>query len=439
MNAFRVAVAYSAGRDSSALLHAAVSAAAGQGGHVVALHVHHGLSANADAWAAHAEAQCRQWAGDGLPLSFVCQRLAGRPARGESVEAWAREARYRALRDMALASGTRVVVLAHHRRDQAETLLLQALRGGGLAGLSAMSRSIEREGITWVRPWLDRSRADIDRYVSEHGLAYVDDDSNGDPRFARNRLRLQVWPALVEAFPQAEASLAMAAGWAQEAAQCLAELAEQDLAVVEGPSGLRVPVWSGLGPARRSNVLRAWLKAQTGQAAPASLVSRLQAELPGRGSASWPVPGGVLRRHRGALQFSALAVEAVPRPELVRESRLCIRRAGRFKLPGWGGELVARRVKEGGIPLAWLSQLELRPRTGGEQFQAELGRPPRSLKKQYQAAGLPAWLREGPIVYSGGQLMFVPGLGVDARVIGLPGQPQLLLDWQAAPAQASTT
>jgi tRNA(Ile)-lysidine synthase len=92
--------------------------------------------------------------------------------------------------------------------------------------------------------------------------------------------------------------------------------------------------------------------------------------------------------------------------------------------------LCAVRVREGGVPLAWLAQLELRERSGGEQFQAGIGRPPRSLKKQYQAQAVPAWERDGPLVYSGGQLVFVPGLGLDARVIGLPGQPLVQLSWE---------
>ena len=91
------------------------------------------------------------------------------------------------------------------------------------------------------------------------------------------------------------------------------------------------------------------------------------------------------------------------------------------------------RVKEGGVPLAWLAQLELRERSGGEQFQAGLGRPPRSLKKQFQAANLAAWERSGPLVFSGGQLVFVPGLGLDTRVIGLPGQAQVALSWEPLP------
>ena len=113
-----------------------------------------------------------------------------------------------------------------------------------------------------------------------------------------------------------------------------------------------------------------------------------------------------------------------------RESTLAIRRAGRYRLPGWGGAVHATRVDEGGVPLAWLAHLDLRERQGGEQFQAGFSRPARSLKKQYQAAGVPEWERGGPLVFSGGQLVFVPGLGIDARVVGLPGQAQMMLAWE---------
>jgi len=424
-----IAVAYSAGRDSTALLHATARAAAEQGAQVVALHVHHGLSPHADEWLAHAQAQCACWAQRGLPVRLLIHRLTHRPVVGDSIEAWARQARYRALRSMAIEAGTRVVLLAHHRRDQAETLLLQALRGAGVAGLAGMPREAERDGIIWMRPWLDHPREAIEAYVRQHRLRYVDDDSNADPRFARNRLRLQVWPGLSQAFPQAEASLADAAAWAGEASACLAELASLDLSQVSSAAGLSLKAWQGLSPARRVNALRAWLKAQSGRPAPASLVQRLQHELAGSGSAQWVLPAGVLRRHRGRLLFTTEA--PAPATETARNTSLSILRAGRFALAGWGGELVAKRVKQGGVPLAWLAHLELRDREGGEQFQAGIGRPPRSLKKQFQAADVPQWERNGPLIYSGGQLVFVPGLGLDARVLALPGQPQLSLHWRS--------
>ncbi len=425
MNAPCVAVAYSAGRDSTALLHATLIAARPLGVQVVALHVHHGLSAHAGAWLAHAERQCAQWAADGLPVRFMHRCLKGKPAAGESIEAWARERRYIALAEMAHEAGASLVLLAHHRRDQAETWLLQALRGAGAVGLSSMPARIERGGLTWARPWLDHPRERIEAYVQQYGLAYVDDDSNADTRHARNRLRLSVWPALQAAFPSIEAALADAARHAQQARECLDELAAIDLAAVaEGPR-LKVAPWRALSAGRQSNVLRVWIKAQVGEAASARLIERLLRELPKEGEAAWPVRGGSLRRHRGWLSF----VTEAPPAASARERSVAIARAGRYRLPGWGGELHARRVKEGGVPLAWLGQLELQPRQGGEQFQAGIGRPARSLKKQYQAADVPAWLRDGPLVYSGGQLVYVPGLGLDARVIGLPGQAQMSLEW----------
>jgi tRNA(Ile)-lysidine synthase len=428
-SSYSVAVAYSAGRDSTALLHATARAAAEQGTQVVALHVHHGLSPYADEWLAHAQAQCTRWAQQGLPVRLLAHRLNGKPARGESVEAWARQARYRALRLMAIEAGASVVLLAHHQRDQAETLLLQALRGAGIAGLAGMPQTVVRDGITWVRPWLDHSRDAIEAYVRHHRLPYVDDDSNADPRFARNRLRLQVWPELSRAFPQAEASLAAAASWAAEASECLTELAALDLNLVSGGTGLNLKSLWSLSLARQGNALRTWLKQQSGQAAPASLVTRLLQELPGIGSAQWALPEGVLRRYRGRLQFEAS--HAVSESKTPPEASLRIQRAGRFALPGWGGELVATRVKHGGVPVAWLAHLELRAREGGEQFQAGMGRPARSLKKQFQAANVPEWERNGPLVFSGGQLVFVPGLGLDARVLALPGQAQLRLHWHS--------
>ncbi len=424
----RVAVAYSGGRDSTALLHATATNGAKDGFDVVALHVHHGLSKHADSWLAHGAEQCAAWAADGLPVRFVSHRLKAIPAKGASVEAWARQARYRALRAMALEQGADIVLLAHHRRDQAETLLLQALRGGGTAALSGMPMQVLRDGITWARPWLKLPRGAIDHYVEVQGLTHIDDDSNTDTRFARNRLRLDVWPALSQAFPQAEAAFADSATWAQEATACLRDLASIDLAAIVNASGFSIDAWMAFSLARRSNALRAWLSLHMGAAAEATLIERLMHELAGRGSGTWQASRGVLKRYRGVLTFHAVVKSAVVSP--VRETKLHIARAGTYKLPGWQGNLIATRVKQDGVALAWLGHVELRARQGAEQFQAGLLRPARSLKKQFQAAGVAAWHRVGPLLFSGGQLVFVPGLGVDARVIALPGQPQVALRWE---------
>ncbi len=422
-----VGVAYSGGRDSTALLHATLSVALPLGIQVVALHVHHGLSPHADAWLAHCAEQCTRWARRGLPVAFAAERVVHKAAPGESIEAWAREQRYAALRTLAQARGIALVLLAHHRLDQAETFLLQALRGAGVAGLAAMPRIAERQGITWARPWLDQPREGIEAYVRSNRLRFVEDDSNADPRFARNRLRREAWPAFAKAFPQAQAALAQSAMWAHEAQECLAELAALDLVAVSAQSGLDTNTWMSLSPARRSNALRAWLRREAGRSAQASLVSRLLAELPATRSASWPCHDGMLRLYRGVLTYRC---PAAPPDAAQREAHLSVRRCGIYKLPGWAGHVHVRRTTHAGVPLAWLGQLELRERSGGEQFQAGIGRPPRSLKKQYQAASVPPWCRTGPLFFSGGQLVFAPGLGVDARVWALPGQPQVTLEWQ---------
>ncbi len=431
-----VAVAYSGGRDSTALLHATAVNAAATGCEVVALHVHHGLSKQADEWLEHGSRQCADWAAQGLPVRFVARRLTGRPQAGDSVEAWARKARYLALRAMALEEGASIVLLAHHRRDQAETLLLQALRGAGTAGLSGMPTRAVRDGVTWARPWLQLPREAIEHYVEIHGLTHIEDDTNSDPRFARNRLRCDVWPALTQAFSQAESAFANSAAWAQEATACLRDLADIDLAEVAtdtaSKKGLRVAAWSALSAPRRSNALRAWLATQMGSPAEAALVNRLMDELPSasppRGLATWQASHGTLRRYRGVLTFHKTSDERPPsRP---CENTMRITRAGTYKLHGWQGSLIATRVDQDGVALAWLGHLELRARRGAEQFQMGLLRPARSLKKQFQAAGVAACYRDGPLLFSGGQLVFVPGLGLDARVVALPGQPQVTLCWK---------
>jgi tRNA(Ile)-lysidine synthase len=288
-----VAVAFSVGRDSLALLHATCRAAQMLGLQVVALHIHHGLLPEADGWLRRAQRLCLRWRRRGWPVSLAWQRLPGQPAAGDSLEAWARAGRHAALHRLAQQAGATLLLLAHHRRDQAETFLLQALRGGAPAGLSAMPRQIERAGLVWARPWLDQPRAAIDAYLQRHRLQPVDDPSNADARLARNRLRLQVWPALEQAFAHAETSLAAAALRAQEARAALDELAALDLApLVDGDGRLAVAGWRGLSAARQANALRAWWAAQAGHSAPQALVTRLLVEVRPRGAARWPAGSG---------------------------------------------------------------------------------------------------------------------------------------------------
>jgi tRNA(Ile)-lysidine synthase len=424
-----VAVAASGGRDSTALLHATACAAQALGLRVLALHVHHGLLPEADAWVEHLQRQCDDWARQGLPVQLRWCRLEGWPGRGESVEAWARRERYAALSRMAREAGAELVLLAHHRRDQAETFLLQALRSGGVAGLASMPRQAERDGLQWVRPWLQHSAEAIEAYVQAHGLSHVQDPSNADHGFARNRLRHRVMPALNAAFPQAEQALGAAARQAQQARECLQALAEIDLVAVAEGDELRLAALAALPPARQMNLLRHWLLQRCGRGPSDTLLQRLMHELPGDAPASWPAGDHVLHRYRGRLRCELAGQGAQP-PSATDMESLSMTGPGRRRLEVWAGWLEVRTVTEGGVAPARLQACQARTRRGGEQFQLTAGGMPRSLKKQYQAAGVPAWHRGGPLLWTeDGQLIFVPGLGVDARLWAAPGEPQLGLAW----------
>ena len=422
-----VAVAFSGGRDSLALLHATTRAAGSFGIDVVALHVHHGLVPVADEWVRSAQRLCARWRRRGWPVRLRWQRLDGTPAQGDSVEAWARRERYAALRRMAAEEGASLVLLAQHRRDQAETVLLQALRGAGPKGLAAMPRVAQREGLMWVRPWLSQPREAIDAYIKRYQLRPVEDPSNADVRWARNRLRERVWPALTSAFPDAEQSLAAVAARAAEVSAALAEWTAADLAAVEREGGLDRAAWLSLSPARRALLLRAWLAQQLRSGAPESLVRRLLQEWPRAGTAQWPADGHrVLQAHRGRLR---VVVRAGDPPAQGGLGTLDLSVAGDHAVPAWHGHFEVRSATEGGIDQARLREVQLRARSGGERFQRAPKTPPRSLKKQYQSAGITGAGREGPLAWSGQQLLYVPGLGIDARATAEPGQPQLTLRW----------
>lgn len=424
-----MAVATSGGRDSTALLHNTLRQARPLGIEVLALHVHHGLLPQADAWLAQVRRQSRRWG-----AIFHCRHLSGAPAKGQSVEAWARAGRYAALAELAQGAECDLILLAHHRRDQAETWLLQALRGAGPAGLSAMPRLAHRAGLTWARPWLDQPAEAIQAYVDRHRIRHVEDPSNQDPRYARSRLRRQVWPVLTQAFADAEQCLHAAATHAQEDARLRAEVAALDVPTVSGPEGLRLAPWLALPPARRRVALHTWLQARLALV-PESLVQRLLHEVPRGAAGRWPAGQGELRLHRGVLALHADAAEhAAPATAILDLSH-----AGTFAVPAWGGSFVLRRAQSGGIVAAQLCHVTARARQGGERFSLAPGATARSLKKQFQTLAVPAWDRDGPLLFSReGRLVFAAGLGVEAHFQAPAGQAQLRLSWVPTPATDPT-
>lgn len=248
-----LAVGYSGGADSTALLLACARAWPKQ---VVAFHIHHGLQPAADDFEAHARATCAR-----LGLSLCVQRVHAQPLAGQSPEDAARRARYAGF--SALAQAWRAqnalfsIALGQHADDQAETVLLALGRGAGLPGLAAMPAQWSRDGLDWHRPLLRVARADLRRWLAEHDAAHVEDPSNADPRYTRNRLRAQALPALQAIFPAALDTLARSAAHAAQAQALLAELAAEDLLRVGHPP--RLAALQALSPARQANVLRHWL------------------------------------------------------------------------------------------------------------------------------------------------------------------------------------
>ncbi len=294
-----VAVAFSGGADSTALLHAAVALWPGQ---VRALHVHHGLQAAADGFARHCQAACLAL---GVPLR-VCA-VDARPQPGQSPEDAARRARYQAL---AQAAGGQPVLLGQHADDQAETVLLALGRGAGLAGLAAMPERFERQGAVFLRPFLALAADALRAWLQRQGHAYIDDPSNSDPRYTRNRLRGRLMPALADAMPQYRQTLARSARHAAQAQQLLDELAAHDLAGTGCPP--LITRLQGLSPARQANALRHWLIRDHGVRPSTAQLDELQRQIQACRTRAHRielrVAHGQVRREGPVLDFQALPV-----------------------------------------------------------------------------------------------------------------------------------
>lgn len=253
-----LAVAYSGGADSTVLLLAAAQRWPGQ---VHAIHVHHGLQDAADAFEQHCRDVCVAL---GVPLRV--RRVSARPAPGESPEDAARVARYAALARAARDAGLQAVLLGQHADDQVETLLLALSRGAGLPGLAAMPPVFQRDGVPFVRPLLALGAKVIRAWVAEHRIAVVEDPTNADTGFTRNRIRHLLLPALEEAFPHYRETFARSARHAAQAQELLEGVAVEDLARMGGVPA--ITALQQLAQARQANVLRHWLR--TAHAASAS-------------------------------------------------------------------------------------------------------------------------------------------------------------------------
>lgn len=256
--ALPLAVGLSGGADSTALLLACAGRWPGQ---VHAFHVHHGLQAAADGFERHCADLCQR---QGVPLQVA--RVDARPAPGQSPEDTARRMRYEAFAGLAQVTlghfAIKTIALAQHADDQVETLLLALSRGAGVPGLASMPAHWQRDGLDWHRPLLRVAGADVRAWLVARGEAWVEDPTNGDEHYTRNRIRHRLLPALDAAFPQFRDTFARSAEHAAQASELLQELAEADLAAVGVPP--RLAALQSLSRARQANVLRHWLRSVHG-------------------------------------------------------------------------------------------------------------------------------------------------------------------------------
>jgi tRNA(Ile)-lysidine synthase len=428
-------IAYSGGRDSTALLALVCELrderVAGFG-QPHAVHVHHGLHPQADSWADHCERQCTA-----LGVALTVRRVRV-DRRGVGVEAAAREARYRALAEAARELGAAAVLTAHHLDDRLETFLLQWIRGAGLEGLAGIA--VEREldasphRIPLLRPLLHVPRERLERYVDDKRLVFIEDASNSDPRFDRNAIRLRVMPEFARLRSgfrgAAERSIELIA----EGADVLRSVAREDLQMCarDAPASmLRIDRLATLPEARQTLVLREWL-AQAHLTAPprARLLEALHQALHAGADARVLIRIGEheLRRHRGLLCLNA------PRQSAPALHALQWQGENELVVASWGGALRFTRTTGEGFDARWLGAepLQLRPRTGGERFKPHPTRPSKRLKQIFQEARIPEYQRSAlPLVWRDGRLIYVAGVGPDVRVLVAEGE-RVRIDWVGA-------
>jgi tRNA(Ile)-lysidine synthase len=415
----RYVIAFSGGLDSTVLAHALAQCSDVP---VLAIHIDHALQTDSANWSEH----CAQIAA-ALEIEFLSLSVNVQLESGKGPEASARDARYAALQAELNAGDW--LLSAHHREDQAETLLLNLIRGSGPAGVAGIG-NIRRFGAGWlVRPMLNVDRADILQHASDQGLQWIEDPSNTDRRFDRNFLRHEVLPRLKERWPDIATRLQRSAGHAGEASQLLIELAAIDLESL-GSRAARLPIdgLAELSAARQRNVIRFALRGLGLSTPTAVQLDRILNEvIPARLDAqplvSWP--GAAVRRYRNGLYLLpenlAEAIETTPL------------QGEKLELGVGLGALHFESGADIGISPELLSEgLTIKPRVGGEKFQPQGQSHTRKLKKLLQEEGVVPWMRDRlPLIYSGERLVAVGDLWLAEDTVARPG---VAVSWVGRPA-----
>lgn len=413
--------AYSGGVDSTVLLHVLWRICREEGIPLIALHADHGLRDQSADWRRHCEARCREW---GIECRSTRLDLAG--GGGLGPEGRARAARYRWFREA--AGGGAWLFTAHHRGDQAETVLERLTRGSGPRGLRGILPLTRLHGMHVARPLLDAPRDAIRAYAEAHGLIWVSDDSNLDAYFTRNYLRARVLPALQARWPGIETALGRTARVMADAQQILDEAADADLERLDarrerGDPSLDVAAARALGSERRRNALRRWIHREAGVSPGFARLNRVAAavdQYPGNaGGLCWPPVD--LRFFHGRLYLASPRPVPASVPAWHLERPLPV--AGYMVLRA--RETIGRGLKRdavaGGVRVAF--------RRGGEKCRLPGRRHRHTLKNVLQAAGVPPWQRPRvPLVLVGGEIAAIPGLTCCDPFAAGPGEPGLEIE-----------
>jgi tRNA(Ile)-lysidine synthase len=418
----------SGGIDSVALLAILRELAPAARFSLRALHVNHGISPNAGQWAQFCAALCERLH---VPLAIETVRIGS--LRHLGLEAAARAARYAAFNRHAAD----FLVLAQHRDDQAETLLLQLLRGAGLPGLAGMA-PLGAGGsgparLPVLRPLLGVPRSDIEAFARLRSLDWIEDESNADTAIDRNFLRHRVLPAIEQRFPSARELIARSAGHLAEAAELLDGLGRVDLERSDTGDGWLVSSLQSLGAARGKNALRALCRSAGAQLPATARLNELWRQLACArkdGRLCIELDSRAFMRYRGKLYLEppARAAPAAFCATWQGEARLPLIELGgvlRFK-PEEGKGLSAEKLRS--------APVRVRIRQGGERLQPDAQRPRRTLKNLLQERGIPPWRRSSlPLVYCGETLVSVPGIGEESTWRAKPGERGLIATWETIP------
>lgn len=426
----RIALACSGGRDSAVLLDVLARLRAEFGFELLAFHVHHGLSPQADAWAAHVEQQAAT-----LGMQAQVVRVQVETAAQTGLEAAARAARYAALDRLCIAHEVGVLALAHHADDQAETVLLQLVRGAGLPGLAAMPRWLEGVPAARWRPLIEVERAAIDAYARARRIAFVDDESNAQLHLRRNAIRHTVLAPLREQLPQAAQAIGRSARHVQSALGLLREIGAADLERVRTARGLSIAGLAVLSDAHRVNALRTWIETLDIPAPSDARLAEIWRQMQVAGPAGTPQiahAGGCFMRHRDTLAYVARADEILAQQQVPLVAECTGWPAdGIWAIPAWRGAFHAVPAPVGiAEEQLRLGHWVARARSGGERLRIAANRPSRDLKHWYQTLGVAGWQRAGaPLLWLDDRLCCVPYVGMAVEQAS-SGSGRFAIEWR---------